>query len=267
MSTTPRQPSAGLAARTPNRRAISADPSSTARRAPVHTPLDRSVTRDLLRSVRRGTPASASRRRSNAPTPHAKAARRALDQRRADLFTPGRNRRESMMEQRETPMDFLRHLAGVLAPKSKPARSSSSTSASSPPLPSRRASSLPTVASEDDNFVDPDDASSEDRPLKRPRFSLPINEDDDDDDIPPPRVSDVSRLDDFTMQSIEMQRRASFVPRLSRGSLGSLQYSEPSDHEDVTVTGFNDSEFFPGFLNEINAAGDADNATLQRYVM
>src|SRR6478609_3821909 len=109
--------------RTPNRRAISAEPFSG-----VHTPLDRSVARDLRASRHRGTPASAGR--SNAPTPHAKAARRLLDQRRAAMFTPGKNRRQSMMQQRETPLDVLRNLGRALAPKSQPIYYSSSSSPS-----------------------------------------------------------------------------------------------------------------------------------------
>ncbi|EGR49849.1 uncharacterized protein TRIREDRAFT_22035 [Trichoderma reesei QM6a] len=62
----------------------------------------------------------------NAPTPHAIAARRALDQRRLATFTPGRSRRQSFREQRETPMLILRNLGRALAPTSNVIASSSS---------------------------------------------------------------------------------------------------------------------------------------------
>lgn len=69
---------------------------------------------------------SASARRNNVATPHGRAAIRAMDQRRAALFTPGRTRRRSLREQRETPRDLLRNLSRVLAPSSQVVSSSSS---------------------------------------------------------------------------------------------------------------------------------------------
>ncbi|KAH8171642.1 centromere kinetochore component CENP-T histone fold domain-containing protein [Sarocladium implicatum] len=272
MSQTPQTPSGGLTARTPNRRALTAEPPSTARRAPVHTPLDRSVTRDLLRSIRRGTPGST--RRSNAPTPHAKAARRALDQRRTAIFTPGRNRRKSLMEQRETPRDILRALGQTLASKSKPV-SSSSTSASSPPPPTRRRSSIRRSSvrtageqfEDEDDFVDEDEPSSEDPPLKRPRLSLPIAEDDDDDDddLQPPRLSGVEEFDNWTLQSVEFPRRDIPTSRLSRGSLGEARVSDYYDLDEVTGTEGRPSDFFPpDYLQTIQAGAAADDQTLQR---
>ncbi|OTB17030.1 hypothetical protein K445DRAFT_21222 [Daldinia sp. EC12] len=200
---------------TPNRRAISAEPSS-------------------LRL-------SASGRR-NPNTPHARAAIRAIDQRRAALFTPGRvGRRRSIAREREreTPRDLLRNLSRVLAPTSKPVSSSSS---SSPPRGNE--STLQTLLEEGDD--------DDDFPIERPRFSLPLDRDDDDDsELKPPRSS---ILDDenYTMQSIEMPRRAwteAPLGRLDRSSLGSVRMSdfvgpEIGDDADDSNVGI-DSGFFP----------------------
>ncbi|WKT47916.1 Histone-fold [Fusarium oxysporum f. sp. vasinfectum] len=201
--------------RTPNRRAISAEPFSG-----VHTPLDRSVARDLRASLRRGTPASAGR--SNAPTPHAKAARRLLDQRRTAMFTPGKNRRQSMLQQRETPLDILRMLGRTLAPKSQPIHSSSSLS-------------LP---------LDIEDASST------------------SSDLPPPTLSQLDE-DNFTMQSIEMPRRIANDSRLSRGSPGSERMSDYFNNEATEDDIGQQSDFFPGLLEDLQARAGHDDMTLE----
>ncbi|KAI0803825.1 centromere kinetochore component CENP-T-domain-containing protein [Xylaria sp. FL0064] len=193
---------------TPNRRGVSGEPAS-------------------------GRP-SASARRNNVATPHARAAIRAMDQRRAALFTPGRTRRRSLREQRETPRDLLRNLSRVLAPTSKVVSSSSS-----PESPGRDGNStLPSFAEEDD--VDDDD----DFPIERPRFSLPLGpEEDDDDDLKPPRLSGLEE-DNYTMQSIELPRRA-VTENTIRSSLGSMRYSDymgpDIQSDDVGI----DSGFFP----------------------
>ena len=166
-------------------------------------------------------------------TPHARAAIRAMDQRRAALFTPGRTRRRSLREQRETPRDLLRNLSRVLAPTSKVVRTSSS-----PDTPAGdNDATLPPFAEEDE---DEDD----DFPIERPRFSLPLGpEEDDDDDLKPPRLSGFEE-DNYTMQSIELPRRA-IMDNTIRSSLGSMRYSDyagPEIHsDDVGI----DSGFFP----------------------
>ncbi len=193
-------------AATPNRRGISGEPAS-------------------------GRP-SASARRNNAATPHARAAMRAIDQRRAALLTPGRARRRSLREQRETPRDLLRNLSRVLAPTSQVVSSSSSSDS-----PGRDGdSTLPPFAEDDDD--------DDDFPIERPRFSLPLGpEEDDDDDLKPPRLSGFEE-DNYTMQSIELPRRA-VTDNTIRSSLGSMRYSDymgpDIQSDDVGI----DSGFFP----------------------
>ncbi|KAJ4386748.1 hypothetical protein N0V93_009646 [Gnomoniopsis smithogilvyi] len=208
-------------------------------------------------------------------TPHGRAAIRALDSRRAainDINTPGRNRRRSMRDQRETPRDILRALSKTLAPKSK---TISSTSSSSSPgddptvggarvrgrIGGRRGRRGQVVIPEN-----PEDSDDE-FPIDRPRFSLPIDEDvDSDDDLPrPPRSSGLEDLEDnYTMQSIEMPRRATIG--LSQGrhsmrmSMGDLQSEDGGDG------GF-DSAFFPRVNWDEDTgerAGGEDDATLER---
>lgn len=197
---------------TPSRRAISAEPSSrgSPRRA-VHTPLNNTTSRDLLNSVRYGP--SASGRKSNAPTPHARAARRAINLRRATISTPGRNRRRSGREQRETPRDILRALGQVLAPKTRPIpSSSSSSSAGEPPT------ALTILEDEDDD---------DELPIDRPRLSLPL-ELDEDSDLQPPKSSGLEE-ENYTMQSVEFPRRATSerpLSRMSRGSFGNVDMTE-----------------------------------------
>ncbi|KAG5787497.1 hypothetical protein H9Q69_013428 [Fusarium xylarioides] len=236
--------------RTPNRRAISAEPFSG-----VHTPLDRSGARDLRASLRRGTPASAGR--SNAPTPHAKAARRLLDQRRTAMFTPGKNRRQSMLQQRETPLDILRMLGRTLAPKSQPIHSSSLSS------PGNKQSSSPEHK-EDSNLYDDDDDEDDDLLTRPPRLSLPLDIEDassTSSDLPPPRLSQLDE-DNFTMQSIEMPRRIANESRLFRGSPGSERMSDYFNEATDTDIG-HQSDFFPGLLEDLQARAGQDDMTLE----
>ena len=246
-----------------------------ASRRPVHTPLNRSATRDLRNSVPRATSASGGRRvNNNAPTPHAKAARRALHDRRTAMFTPGKNRRRSQLEQRETPMGILRNLGKALAPTTKPISSSSSSSSSSGPTPPsqsqsrrRNRSSGPRssgISSIREDFEDSDDEV----PLKRPRLSLPIDQDDDDEEeLRPPRLSGVSQ-DNYTVQSIELPRRADFdreqASRMSRGSLAADRLSDVFGTEPTEDIG-RQSDFFPGALDDLQAQRSED-AELERLV-
>ncbi|KAJ4259680.1 hypothetical protein NW762_007610 [Fusarium torreyae] len=241
--------------RTPNRRAISAEPYSA--RASVHTPLDRTDARDLRASLRRGTPASAGR--SNAPTPHAKAARRALDQRRTAMFTPGKNRRRSLMQQRETPLDVLRTLGRVLAPTSRPIQSSSSSS------PGTKSSASPEQQ-EPSNMYDDDDDDDDDLLTRPPRLSLPMDDDASSmsSDLPPPRLSQIDEdnfTENFTVQSIEMPRRYE-TSRLSRGSFGSVRESDfPPTDDDIGQQ----SDFFPNFLEDLQARAGEDGLSLEQF--
>ncbi|KAI0011404.1 centromere kinetochore component CENP-T-domain-containing protein [Xylariaceae sp. FL0662B] len=205
---------------TPNRRALSAEPSSNR----------------LSASGRRTT--------ATAATPHARAAIRALDQRRAALFTPGRARRRSLREQRETPRDLLRNLSRVLAPASTAAAYTSSSS--SPGEGGGNNTTLATLPEEGgDN--DDDDDDDDDFPIERPRFSLPLGleeDDDDDSELKPPRSSGLEE-ENYTVQSIELPRRAWSESRLDRGSFGSVRVSDYAGpdlrSDDVGI----DSGFFP----------------------
>ena len=240
--------------KTPSRTPINREPPS-ARRSAVHTPLDRTAPRDALNSIRRGLSASGGRR--NVPTPHIANARRALNDRRTAIFTPGKKRRQSLMEQRESPMGNLRNLGRLLAPSSQVIASSSSSPPEKPDI---------TAIQEEDE----DDWDDDDLPIDRPpRLSLPIDqEDDDDEDEPrPPRLSLLPDEDNYTLQSIEFPRREDptrALSRLSRGSLGSVRVSDILPNQEPTEVG-DQSDFFPGLLEDLQA-GAADDAEYERYV-
>jgi histone H3/H4 len=158
-----------------------------------------------------------------------------MDQRRRTIFTPGRARRRSLRDQRETPHDILRNLSRVLAPTSQAMRYSSSSSS---PRRDAQDSTHGTIHEEEDD---------DDFPIERPRFSLPLHEDDDDDsDLKAPRLSGLEE-ENYTSTSIELPRRAwnEGQSRLGRESLGSVRFSDYAGPElrsdDVGV----DSGFFP----------------------
>lgn len=154
-------------------------------------------------------------------TPHGKAAIRDIEQRRAAALTPGRDRRRSLRQQRETPRDFLRELSRTLAPRTQPI-------VSSPQVPEATVNKLPIRPGvEDEEYDEP--------PPKRPRLSLsPDDSDDQDEDdtsLRPPAMS--GGLEEFedndTQKSIEAPRRAATEQpygRLSRGSFGSIRFSD-----------------------------------------
>ncbi|KAI1261583.1 centromere kinetochore component CENP-T-domain-containing protein [Xylariaceae sp. FL1019] len=172
------------------------------------------------------------RRHNVGATPHARAARRTIDQRRTAIFTPGRARRRSVREQRATPRDALRNLSRLLAPASQVVTTSSSPDSA----PEDGNSTLIPLAEADEE--DDDD----DFPIERPRFSLPMGPDDDDDDVDlkPPRLSGLED-ENLTVQSIELPRRAI----QDRSSLNSVRFSDYMGPEvqsdDVGI----DSGFFP----------------------
>lgn len=246
---------AAVVARTPvNRRAASAEPPSSHRSA-LRTPIDRTLTRDLLSSVRRGVSASGGRR-NNAPTPHAAAARRALDQRRTALLTPGKGRRQSLREQRETPMGLLQDLGRVLATNTRPIASSS---------PRDKPSSIAPVPEEDEGEGYDDD--DDDLPIQ-PRLSLPLNDDEEDSELVPPRSAGLED-DTGTIPNIELPMRAvSEQPgRYSGISFGSRRDSDVFDRNDDTSENMGrQSDFFPGLLEDLQArANAAADPTLNRY--
>lgn len=233
-------------------RARSAEPPSS--RRSVHTPATGGA-RAPGSTTRQGL--SASGRKTNAAataTPHARAAFRALDSRRAAIFTPGKSRRRSVREQRETPRDILRNLSRVLAPTTRPATSSSSS-----PGP-KMASDIGTILEDDED---------DDFPIDRPRLSLPIDVDDDSD--LQPHHSAFMEDENFTMQSVELPRRAlsEQPPRLSRSSFGSVRLSDYmggndlGSDDDVGI----DSAFFPaGPFDDIPEEEAVGDMTYERYV-
>lgn len=183
-------------------------------------------------------------------TPHGRAAIRALDSRRAainEINTPGRNRRRSVRDQRETPRDLLRALSRTLAPKSNVITTSSSSSPDDPSNKStRKRGGRSQSRSRRGGPVtipeDPDD--SDEFPIDRPRLSLPIDDDVSDDDLRPPRTSGLEDLDDnFTMQSIELARRQT-LDNQSRYSIRMSDYGPMNDPPSDDGVGI-DSAFFP----------------------
>ncbi|KAJ9161668.1 Centromere protein T [Coniochaeta hoffmannii] len=195
-TSTPRQ----IPITTPSRRAFSAEPPTALRPRSVRTP----------GSNRRNQPATAT-------TPHGRAAIRALDSRRAAIFTPGRRRRSLRDQQRETPRDLLRALSRNLAGKTGPVPASSSprNNAGGSAVKSEADFGTGAFAGHDD------DDEGDEVELRAPRMSLPIDEDDDDGDWPRPHHSAGLELldDNLTIGSVEFGRRAlSEGPR--RSSVG-----------------------------------------------
>ncbi|PNP40215.1 hypothetical protein TGAMA5MH_07870 [Trichoderma gamsii] len=195
---------------------------------PVHTPVQRRA-RSLEPSISRlsmNTPNERYRQNPHyphssintpaPPTPHAMAARRALEDRRMAMFTPGRTRRQSLREQRETPMLILRNLGRALAPTSKAIDSSSSPEKPSPNGIGNRGAGGSARGAGRRNSDDDDEL-----PIDRPRLSLPIDEG-SSDNLQPPHSSILDDPSNITVQSVELPRRATSEgpPRRSFGYLG-----------------------------------------------
>lgn len=211
---------------TPLRRASSAGPQS--HRSSRRTPTIQIRTPGALQR------AGGSVKRVNATTPHGRAAVRDFEARRAGL-TPGKDRRRSGRQRRETPRDDLRALSRLMASKSQPVVPTP-TGYTVPP----GKYTLPTLDDLDDG---PD-------PI-RPRLSLPLDEEDDEDDslLLPPRSAGLED-ENFTAQSIELPRRAlseQAPGRLSRGSFGSVRMSDQfGDLNERGFGGIFDSSFAMG---------------------
>jgi hypothetical protein len=139
---------------------------------------------------------------------------RELESRRAGL-TPAKERRQSGRHHRETPQDALRALSRVLAPKSQPVV--------------RTPEGLLPIG----KFILPEkDNLDDDAALERPTLSLALKNDEEEDEsfLLPPRSAGLED-ESFTVQSIELPRRAASEQapgRLSRGSFGSTRISDQS---------------------------------------
>lgn len=230
--------------RTPLRRASSAGPLST-HRSNRRTPNARTPAEGLRVT---------SAKRPVATTPHGRAAQRGLDLRRAGL-TPGKERRKSGRQQRETPRDTLRALSRLLAPKTEPI------------VPTPEGQIATAGRSKALRQEDWDDGPE----LERPRLSLPLGEDDDDDSLLLPPQSAGLEDENFTVRSVELGRRAhSERPygRLSRGSLGSVRMSDvfADLHDDEFGDGY-DSSVITGAFGDVEAPilGADDEEELRGY--
>jgi hypothetical protein len=160
-----------------------------------------------------------------------------------------------LREVRDSPRDFLLSLGRVLARNTEVISTSSSSSPgeADKTVGSDGAGNDTTLGSMN---VD-DDEDDEELP-KRPRLSFPIGEEDEDDsdDLQPHRSVLIDDDNNFTMQSIEMPRRAYSEQPMNRVSMGSVRMSDYFDthdllhSEDVGI----DSGFFPptAALDEAN---------------
>ena len=227
---------------TPLRRASSAGPPST-RRSGRRTPAGQTRTPGAGQKL-------GSAKRPIALTPHGRAAQREVELRRAGL-TPGKDRRRSGKQQRDTPRDTLRLLSRTLAPKSLPVV----------PTPDViKVSKLAVPVEEEEDGPDPE----------RPRLSLPFGDEDDEDDslLLPPRSAGLED-ENFTIQSVELPRRAlSEQPpgRLSRGSFGSIRMSDVfPDLNDAGLDGLgdDDSSYMAGGYSGDDVGDIVDDVGLQ----
>ncbi len=234
---------------TPLRRASSAGPPTnrSSRRtpaAPDRTPV--------------GLQRPGSLRRPNALTPHARAAMRDLELRRAAALTPAKDRRRSGRQQRETPRDALRQLSKILARDTKPTDHS----------PLLKDPSGPNT------MLTPRNVEFDDGPdLIRPNLSMPLEDNDDDSMLLPPlRSSIVADDENYTQQSVEMPRRAMSEQardRLSIGSYGSMTMNDRMpDFNQMGLVGlpFEESEhsFLPVAFDDYEERNNIGDASILR---
>ncbi|KAK0729733.1 centromere kinetochore component CENP-T-domain-containing protein [Lasiosphaeris hirsuta] len=245
---------AGTTSTTPIRRASSADPTPSS----AHS--RHSLVIRTPGSQNRGL--SASGRKATAPgpsaTPHARAAFRTIDSRRAAISTPHGARRQSLREVRDTPRNLLLPLARMLARGTQVIASSSSP-------PAGEGSTVMEGVEEKE-----EEEEEEDLP-KRPRLSLPIDVEEDDSDLYPHRSAGLED-ENFTMQSIEMPRRAisEQLPgqggsRFSMGSVRMSDYFAAGGTELRSEDAGIDSGFFPpGMALDGDTGVDEDFPSYER---
>lgn len=235
----------------------------------------------------RRTPGTAGR------TPHARAARLALDSRRTAIFTPGgrQSRRKSGRMLRDSPRDLLRNLSRRLAPISQPIASSSSPGSGGSAQQSRRSRRPLDIDMEMDILRDgmgadsstasatrrrtyrgilgiDDDEDDDSLPLDRPRMSLNIEDNDNDDDLRPHRSlilenggSDDAEADadadlaNFTMRSIELARRAATQEQL----LHARRFSRASLGVRSSFGSMRMSDYMDQFGRGADGEGDDDD--------
>lgn len=199
------------------------------------------------RSIRR-TPGTqyhpGSTKRHAAATPHTQAAIREIELRRAAALTPGKGRRRSLGQRRDTPRDVLRALSAVLAPGTNVVEPSPDTKADT-----NRATKGVLVDSED-----------EEPALKRPRLSIPLDvEEDEDNSLLLPPIPSTFAADDenLTQRSIELPRR------LSRTSFGLTRSSDRFEmFSDVGFDAANPETFDSSFFQQELLDDDQDEEPL-----
>jgi hypothetical protein len=153
-------------------------------------------------------------RLSNALTPYRRVADREVELRRTAALTPGKDRRRSGRQQRESPRDIVRALTRALALGSK----AIGVSPQSELVP-------------DDKLFLKGQEEDDDRPEPQPRLSIPLGGGDDDDDsllLPPQRSAEFVEDDNLTQRSVEQPRRATREqpPGLLRYSFESIRTSD-----------------------------------------
>jgi histone H3/H4 len=162
---------------------------------------------------------------------------REIEQRRAAALTPGKDRRRSGRQQRETPRDVLRQLSKVLAPGTKPVE-------------------VTPVNQQANDARGPltrlNDVDEEPMP-PRPRLSMALGDEEDDTLLLPPHSDALLDDDNMTMRSVELPRRAvSEQPggRLSRGSFDSIRTSDRFDQtmQELGMDVFGSERFDPSFV-------------------
>ena len=210
---------------TPLRKASSAGP--TPQRPSRRTPTTQTRTPSAVQRP------GGSVRRADVLTPHGRAAVREAEARRAGR-TPGKDRRKSGRQQRDTPRNDLRLLSRLLAPKTRPY-----VPTPSPPIPATQ-----RMHYKEDDFDDGPEP-------ERPRLSIALDEESDEDDslLLPPRSAGLDN-DEITGRSIELPRRAISAQPLSRynrGSFGSVRMSDQfGDFNEAGLGGVFDSSFAMG---------------------
>ncbi|KAF9872252.1 hypothetical protein CkaCkLH20_10344 [Colletotrichum karsti] len=238
MDTTTRNITAS--ARTPTARLRTIDPPSSA--SALQTPSNPPPFRSSLRSSAYRNPAtpglSASVRRSMAATtPHARAAFRTLDQRRAAALTPGgKKRRESIRPRRESLHGVLGQLSRLVKHGTEPIPSSSS------PSDGGRDGTTSRLPIRNRRSMYDDDDDDDELPIDRPELTLPLDAD-DDDDLVPPRLSDMNDEN----ATIEFPRRQEQPSRYSMGGERLSEFRGPVDFgadDDDDEGGFD-----PGFAD------------------
>lgn len=192
------------------------------------------------------------------------------------MFTPGKNRRQSLREQHQTPMNILNQLARRLAPATQQVVTSSSPADRTSMSVAATPSGMGQIPEDDEDFevedpqtagdYDSDDDGDEEELPPPPRFSLALQEDEDTTELEPPRLSELpeDNQTNYTVGSVELPREQA-QSRYSRASVGSVglglgAVGEYSDNDQTADMSGRPSDFFPESLLENLRGQAAENA-------